>query len=223
MAKQLMIGFISEGSTDVTFLPNIIEKAFMAYALEATQSISIDRIEEISISKTGKAFVALMLEASQKAVEQGFNVLCIHVDADARDRGNVWKHKFEPFFEKLAEQSRRDHCHDIIPIIPVQMTEAWMLADKETLKEQMKAKKRNDTDLKIEKFPEDYADPKEQLKEAIRIAQSGKTKRQRSSLSIQELYEILPGLISLDELRKLPSFVQFEEDIRQTLWRMGYR
>jgi hypothetical protein len=102
------------------------------------------------------------------------------------------------------------------------MTEAWMLANKDILKGKLGARNLHDIDLGIHRLPESYADPKETLKEAIRIAQANKVKHKRNDLTISDLYSEIGQLISLNDLRKIPSFCFFEADVKKAFKELGY-
>ena len=102
------------------------------------------------------------------------------------------------------------------------MSESWMLANKELLKEKIGAKNKQNIDLGIHRSPESYADPKDVINQAIRIAQSGKVKHRRNNLTIEELYTEMGQSISLFDLRSIPSFCVFEKQVRNAFVELGY-
>ena len=59
----------------------------------------------------------------------------------------------------LKSMPEEEYCKHIIPTIPIQMIESWMLADKELLKRLINAKDMSDADLGLDRAPESYADP----------------------------------------------------------------
>ena len=163
-----------------------------------------------------------MLDASKCAwQEYGISALCIHADSDARSLDVVMQNKFEPFFSVLNEMSEEDFCKHIIPTIPIQMIESWMLADKGLLKHLINAKNMSDADLGLERMPESYADPKNVIENAIRRSMSEQPKKKRNQIGIADLYEILGNRLSLDRLRTIPSFVQFENSVVEVFKDMG--
>lgn len=221
MPIQLFIGFTVEGTTDTRFLKEIIQTVFEETAYECSTDVEIEDVRIVDVPKT--TFVETMLEASRKAaIDYGMSVLCIHADSDARTIEDVTNNKFNPLVEALNEVDNENYCKSIVPIIPIQMTEAWMLADKELLKEKIGAKNKQNIDLGIEKSPESYADPKETIKDAIRIAQAEKVKRKRNELTINDLYEELGQSISLNDLREIPSFCVFEGSVKSAFRSLGY-
>ena len=210
--KQLFIGLIAEGPTDIRFLKTIIYKSIQELSWQCDNQVEIFDIQEISAS--GDSFSTKMLAASKSALQDyGISILCIHADSDTPLIKDVMDKKFTPFFEALNEMSEDEYCKHIIPTIPIQMIESWMLADKELLKQLINAAGTRDIDLKIEKTPETYSDPKSTIENAIRIAMSGKSKKRRDQISISDLYELLGNRLELDKLRAIPSFVNFENNV----------
>ena len=220
MPIQLYIGFTVEGTTDTQFLTQVIQNVFEDIAFECRTDVVIEDVRLVSVPKT--TFVETMLHASRKAAECGITVLCIHADSDSRDIENVMNFNFSPFTDALNPLSDDEYCKAIVPVIPIQMTEAWMMADKELLKTKIAAPGRRDADLGLERAPEAYADPKQTIIEAIRIAQSGKTKRRRNELTINDLYDEMGQCIPLQKLRELPSFRHFEDNVRSAFKSLGY-
>lgn len=218
--KQLFIGLIAEGTTDVRFLKSVIFRSIQELSWQCDNQVEIFDIREITAE--GDSFVEKMLDASKCAwQEYGISALCIHADSDARSLDVVMQNKFEPFFSVLNEMSEEDFCKHIIPTIPIQMIESWMLADKGLLKHLINAKNMSDADLGLERMPESYADPKNVIENAIRRSMSEQPKKKRNQIGIADLYEILGNRLSLDRLRTIPSFVQFENSVVEVFKDMG--
>jgi hypothetical protein len=94
------------------------------------------------------------------------------------------------------------------------MTEAWMLADKELLKSEIGTDKSN-SDLGIHREPETIADPKDTIKNAIRIAKENSTKRKRrKDLNISDLYQIIGQKLALSKLDGISSYQEFKNNLR---------
>lgn len=221
MPIQLFIGFTVEGTTDTKFLTQIIQNVFEETALDCRTEIVIEDVRLVDVPKT--TFVETMLNASRKAAtDYGMSVLCIHADSDARTIEHVTNNKFHPLDEALDSVDNENYCKSIVPIIPIQMTESWMLADKELLKVKINARDKRDVDLGLHRAPESYADPKQIIEMAIRIAQEGKTKRRRNDLSIDDLYVELGQSITMERLRTIPSFTVFENNVRIAFRTLGY-
>lgn len=213
-AKQIFIGYTTEGQTDVLFLEKIIERTFEQIAFECVGDVE-PVVWPLKVNKKGLSFSEYALLASQQGVDEiGMMILCIHSDADDVSNQTVLNNKIGPARELINAQNDATTCKIIVPVIPVQMMEAWMLADKDLLKKEIGTTK-TDRDLKINRLPESIADPKTVIEEAIRIAQQEKTKRKRRDLRIGDIYLAVGQKISFNKLEQLPSYKQFQNDIRQ--------
>ncbi len=218
--KQLFIGLIAEGTTDIRFLKSVISKSIQELSWQCDNQVEIFDIREITAK--GNNFVEKMLEASKCAWQNySISALCIHADSDARTLDVVMQNKFEPFFSALNDMSEEDYCKHIIPTIPIQMIESWMLADKELLKLLINAKDMSDADLGLDRLPELYTDPKNVIENAIRKSMLEQPKKKRNQIGISDLYEILGNRLSLERLRTIPSFVQFENSVIKVFKDMG--
>lgn len=218
--RQLGVGLIAEGTTDIRFLKTVIYKSIQELSWQCNNQVEIFDIREISAE--GDCFSDKMLAASKRALQEyGISVLCIHADSDARSIKDVMQNKFSPLLEVLKEMPEETYCKHIIPTIPIQMIESWMLADKELLKQLINATEKRDVDLGIEKAPEKYSDPKSTIEQAIRIAMSGQSKKKRDQVNISDLYEVLGNSLELEKLRVIPSFVNFESNVINVFKEMG--
>lgn len=220
MAIQLYIGLITEGSTDSRFLPDIIERLFIEIAHDCRSDIIIESI--FPIHKDSGTFVETMLSASKQANEHGATILCVHIDSDDASTQNVNRYKMQPYLDALAHVSDTEYCKNVIPIIPIQMIESWMMADKELLKQRINANSLRDEDLGLHRHPEQYANPKLAIETAISIAQRGQSRKKRNIITIADLYEELGALLTLPQLRQIPSFRSFEQNARQVFRRLDY-
>ncbi|TRU94165.1 MAG: DUF4276 family protein [Microcystis wesenbergii Mw_QC_S_20081001_S30D] len=206
--KQIIIALATEGSSDHRFLPNIIQRTFERVAFEDQQEIEI--FEPICLSQiSGENIREKAKKYAIQAVEKGAMVLCFHADADYKD---VFKERINPAFNAI-KSDKGDLCKNLVAIVPIQMTEAWMLADKELLKKQLCTDK-SDSELAIDKHPESFRNPKETIKNAINKAREGITKRYRNKLKIDDLYSPLGTKIPLSKLESLSSYKKFEEAVR---------
>ena len=78
-----------------------------------------------------------------------------------------------------------------------EMVEAWMLADKELLKEEM-GTRMSDEELGINRMPELYLDPKATIIQAIGKSNRTTTRRHRKDLDISELYASIGARLELE-------------------------
>ncbi|MCB0186586.1 MAG: DUF4276 family protein, partial [Caldilineaceae bacterium] len=120
-----------------------------------------------------------------------------------------------------AQAAAEAICADVVPVIPIHMTEAWMLVDHEVLLDVI------GTTMQPHQLPrlsaqqiEDIADPKARLVETMQTALASRPKRVRRQRSSSELYEPLGRRIALARLAQLPSYQRFVDDLRQALARL---
>jgi len=137
------------------------------------------------------------------------DVLFIHRDADNQPRDVRWREIQEATFAAQVEERRS------IPVIPVRMTEAWLLIDTQAIRKA--AGNPNGTEVLDMPRPttlEDIANPKERLRVILQTAtgQSGRRlKRFNVDAAIRRISEFISDF---SVLRKLPAFIQLEKDIR---------
>lgn len=218
MSKQIIIGLITEGPTDIRFLESIVRRTFEDIAFECAQDIDIF-VHPLRASKTG-SFVDYIKRASNEGIISfGIMTLAVHTDADRDTYEERMDNKIMPA-QSVLNELNDDYCKLLTPIIPVRMIEAWMLADKELLKSEIGTTK-SDGDLGIDRDPERIADPKHVIEEAIRIATENLPKR-RQKLSISELYAIIGDTISITELERLDSYRRFQDAVRNTYMELNY-
>jgi len=209
--KQIIIALATEGSSDHRFLPNIIQRTFERVAFEDQQEIEI--FEPICLSQiSGENIREKAKKYAIQAVEKGAMVLCFHADADDKTDENAFNERINPAFNAI-KSDKGDLCNNLVAIVPIQMTEAWMLADKELLKKELCTNK-SDSELAIDKEPESFSNPKETIKNAINKAREGIAKRYRNKLKIDDLYSPLATTIELSKLESLSSYKKFEEAVR---------
>ena len=133
MSNFILAGLFTEGSTDVRFLSSVVERTLAEVAFDCTGDIET-KVEIININKSGKDFNQQVLEASKVAFDKfGILLLFVHTDSDAVNDDLIFQSKIIPAQTLLRNQDD-SYCKDIIAIVPIQMTESWMLADKKLLK-----------------------------------------------------------------------------------------
>lgn len=218
MIKQVIIGFTTDGPTDVRFLESIIQRTFEDIVFECDGDVMVLPLQYIERKPGG--FVETVKRSAEKAVECGIIVLCIHTDAEDANDHSAFTHKITPAFEAVR-QSEGELCKNLVAIVPVRMTEAWMLADTDLLKSEIGTSK-SDDDLKIHRTPETFADPKAVIEEAIRIACADRTARRRRKLTIADLYQIIGQKIQLEKLEQLAAYQKFKEAVREAYRKLNY-
>lgn len=219
MSNILTIGYITEGTTDVRFLDNIIERTFSEAAMACKGVIEVYAPQHIPTQK--KTFKEKVLEAAEAADQQGLMVLCVHTDADDFSDAKARAERIRPSLEAVLKSGHDNICKNLVAIVPVQMTEAWLLADEAVLLDAMISSK-SLRELGIEHTPESYNDPKAKIIEAIRSVHQHKSKRHRQQVSISDLYGPVGQQCDLKKLRSLSSFQKFEEEVKGSLKNLNY-
>lgn len=215
MTKQIFIGLAVEGPTDKRFLENIVYRTFEEVAFRECDCDIEIYVQNLNVSKTDLSFSQFVEKTSFEGVKKfGIMTLAIHTDADKETYDERFKNKIVPAYELLSAKDDMSYCKILTPIIPVRMIEAWMLADKQLFKEEIGTNK-SDNELGINKNPEQIANPKKCIEEAIRIATKDLPSR-RMKIRISDLYGILGQKISIEALRGLDSYNKFEEAVIQT-------
>ena len=215
----LVLGLYAEGSTDTRFLSPLIqrtaEKILGQYGLKV-----VDVADPIIIPKKRGRQEENILQAALDAY--GFHALLVHADADYGTRERALQERIQPGFN-LVSRSIQEVCKDLIPIIPVRMTEAWMIADVTTLCEII------GTDIRPENsglpnrssLVEQDANPKDTLNQFVRRVNSTRP-RSRRQIDITTRYDPLARQINLDKLLYVPSFKQFANDLMLMLARLHF-
>lgn len=222
MIKQIFAGLFTEGNTDVRFLESIVRKALEDVAFECQGQIETE-VKTIEIPKTGLGFVEQVLLASKKGInDYGIMLLCVHTDSDNETDKRAMESKIIPAIKSLKEQDETKYCTILVSVIPVYMTEAWMLADKALLKNEIGTELSN-FDLGILSLPENIANPKETIKNAIRIVQGDLTRRKRNrGLDISALYQIIGQKLELSQLENLHSYRKFKDSLKSAFKELGF-
>ncbi|MCP4110296.1 MAG: DUF4276 family protein [Desulfobacteraceae bacterium] len=219
MSKQIIIGFTTEGGTDIQFLESVIQRSFEDVAFECKGQIEVLPVQYIK--KQSGSFAEMVKTCARQAEHQGIMVLCIHADADDTTDTNTFNCKINPAFIAINDTQGKNMCKNLVPIVPVQMTEAWMLSDKDLLKAEIGTNK-NDEELGIDKSPEIYNNPKQTIETAIRVARQNLPKRRRRELTISELYSPIGQKVALNTLENLPSYRRFKEAVRGAFKKLNY-
>ena len=219
MSRQVSIGFTTEGPTDFRFLESVIQRSFEDVAFECSGQVEVLPVQYIE--KQNGNFVEVVKNYAQEAERLGVMVLCVHADANEPTDVKVFNDKINPAFNAVKNLPGEHVCKNLVATVPVQMTEAWMLSDKELLKAEI-GTGNSYVELGIHKLPEIYADPKQAIEAAIRIARQDLTRRRRHKLTIVELYLPIGQKVSLNKLENLPSYQKFKEAVRIAFQELGY-
>lgn len=222
MSNFLLTGLFTEGTTDIRFLESVVKTTLENLAIECSGYIETE-LEIIKIEKTGLSFNQQVLKAAEKA-KNDFEILIlfIHTDSDNRDDSLVFKSKIIPAIELINQQEDDAVCKKIVAIVPIQMTESWMLADKELLKSEIGIEG-SDSELGIHRNPEEIANPKAVIENIIRISKESQVKRKRNKgLLIADLYQIIGQKTDVSQLEKLASYMKFKNSLTEKLKELNF-
>lgn len=216
MSNIITIGLHCEGTTDERFLLSIIKRTFDEVALECTSQLEVYDPE--LVEGNGTTFVAAVQQAAANAQAQGVMVLCVHADADSADDRTAFEFKINPAFSAVAGPQ---YCEALVAVVPIRMTEAWMLADAELLRGEIDPVGQ-DAELLVATRPENENDPKETIIELIRLALASRSRRHRDQLRIGDLYQPIGQKINLQKLERLSSYRKFKEGVRAAYRKLNY-
>ena len=221
MSNFILAGLFTEGTTDNRFLSSVVERTLEEVAFDCTGDIET-KVEIININKSGLSFNKQVLEASKFAFDKfGITILFVHTDSDAPSDELIFQNKIYPVQKKLQEQDY-NYCKNMIAIVHIQMSESWMIADKELLKEEIGIDK-SDAELDIHSNPETITNPKSVIENMIRLSKEDLTKRKRNKgLNISDLYQIIGQKIEISELEKLSSYIKFKNSLINMLKELNF-
>jgi len=156
--------------------------------------------------------------AAQNA--DGYNILIVHSDADDETDERAFYERIKPGFE-LVKNADEPLCKNLVAVIPIQMTEAWLLADKDTFREELGTNKTfQELGLTFSlKHTEKISNPKSKIQDIMRIAFKNSPRRR---VSIGSLYSPLGQKVSLKVLEKLPSYLKFKNNLLEALIKLNF-
>lgn len=211
----LVMGLYVEGPTDDRFLPVIIQRTaaqillqYDRFEIEVLEPIVLKKHPDISSRDES------ILQAARDA--NGFHTLIVHSDADGPTQDEAFRYRFEPG-NRLVQACTENVCKDILPIIPVRMMEAWMLADIDQLREALGTKMSQQElglHARVNKV-ESHHNPKAVIESIIRRTYPDKP--QYWSRIKGQLYADLAPMIRLSRLNNVPAYQQFVRDLTSTL------
>lgn len=218
----LVSALYAEGRSDERFLPILLQR-ILAELLNWRSPRVVDVVEPFVLrpSRLPSREEAIFAAAQQSA---GYHILFVHSDADDPSIERAYAQRIEPGLSLVqsAYHAGVMVCRCVVPAIPVQMVEAWMLADTEALCATVGIP----LAAAAPQLPhaheiEGLSDPKASLMDLIRLAQAHRP-RHRRRIIIGEYYEPLANRVRLGQLRRLPSYQKLEADLEDVLWQLGF-
>lgn len=219
----LVLALLAEGNTDRRFLPILIQRTAAGILADRGRTV-VDVLDPVVVEPEIRSAGQANRMRSVAGQVAGYHALMIHIDADDATPHRALDERFRPGADLIhqAHLSGEFVCNLLIPIVPVHMVEAWMLADTETLRIVI-GTTASAEDLGVTSHAHEVeanADPKHMLREVVRRAYINRSRRRRG-VSISDLYEPLARQISLNRLRLLPSYQRFQQDLTDALIRLN--
>ena len=222
--RTVTLALYAEGSTDESFLPEIIKRT--TKSILSQHSIQPIRVD-LPYSKCNKPAdivkrdQCILYIARETAI---YDALVIHSDGDSRGYEQTLIELFQPGKKLVldAKDRNEDICADLVPLIPVRMTEAWMLADPDALRTVL-GKKVEARALGIPtkaKLVEKELKPKKTLEHIIQVAYPQQPRDWKYLKT--KLYMGLGSEISLKRLSEVPSYQQFVQDLTAVLQTLNF-
>lgn len=220
----LIVALYVEGPADERFLPIIVQRAAQELLLHEGRSIT-DVLQPYVVkpSRPQQNQAETILAIARQCT--GYHALIIHADADHDSPEPALRERITPGCDLIvrAHAAGEKVCDVAIPLVPVRMTEAWMLADGDALRNVLGTSQTNDQ-LEIPNRAHEIerdATPKQTLALVIKHALAARPQRRRR-IKRADLDEPLARQIALERLAGLPSYRQFVADLRQALQQLGF-
>ena len=194
---------LAEGSSDRRLIP-ILEWLLRVHRIEFEEP---GFAELRYLPKPPKT----LRERIRAAIEQyPCDILFVHRDADGPERSLR--------AQEIVEAAQGLEEPPIVCVVPVQTQEAWLLIDWEALAEAAgNPSCRKPTDLPKVHEIERIADPKARLEQLLREASGLKGRRLQSFSPAKAAFRMSRLINDYSLLRRLPSFVAFETELREAL------
>lgn len=213
--RSLDFAFYGEGIRDYGFLLPLVERTLQAILPHiAIQGIRLDKLNVSGMNQVEK-----MRRIAEES--RGSGLVIFHLDADYSDTSRADSERFQPGYAEILKQPDRFNVN-IVPLIPVRMTEAWMVVDFDAFRSVIYTDW-TASDLGFPETPkqvESIPDPKLTFEQAVKKA-SSKRRRPRK-IPLDEVYLPLSEKIALNKLREVPAYQEFEERIHKVLLALHY-
>lgn len=190
--KQIIFGIYAEGPTDYRFFTTLLER-YLTYFCYANE-LGVDILPPIPIrgrEDFPPSFVDKLKRIEQEYVgEKGLPYVFVHNDADSPSLSQVLDFKWKPWLDEC------ENAESWLAIIPIKMTESWMLVDVEALKATFIISAENIRQVIGNSNPESISDPKGKLGEIIRRGKQRRTTNFEENLAKRIRFELLEQLSS---------------------------
>jgi len=211
--RTLAVGLYAEGPTDFDFYAPVLTRLSEKLILSTGRHpVRVADVVSLPGRPSLKDFAVTVEEYAGPC-----NLIVIHTDG-AGDPERARAERIEPWFLSINERRVRDQ---LVEVVPVRETEAWMLSDIDALnavfgtartKAQFGLPNRT-------REVEQIANPKALLRQ---IHETVVGRRGARKFGTRSLYPRLGQEISFDELGKVPAFAHFRESFEAALARLSF-
>ncbi len=198
MKKEICYTLLADGSSDKTLIPLI--------------NLVLNQVPDLTYraqfaEHTLKPSAGLRKRAEKAIDIYACDLLLIHRDAE----NMPFDHRLTEIAQELASLGM-----PYLPVIPVRMTEAWLLVDEQAIRSAA-GNPNGKIDLQIPAAHtlEKLLDPKKTLFDTLRIASELPPRRQAKFQPESSRHRVAQLIDDLDALRQLPAFANFERELLQ--------
>ncbi|WP_433531847.1 DUF4276 family protein [Micromonospora sp. CA-263727] len=200
---------MSEGNSDDQFLPRLLGRTLTQLCLtEFEDAVDVADVQPLR-GRSGPPSVADVVQLVDEN-RAAFSLVFFH-----RDQGSGADRVAREWIQPLRERWG-DRAEQLVTLVPVRETEAWLLADGDALRSALGVPHWNDRSMGLPAQPasvERLPDPKRVLNDLM----------QRVSRSRRDHFVQLGELVSLDRLSEVPAFRRWWEETCDALVSLGYR
>lgn len=205
MASTLSVTLVADGTSDHRMLVPLIR-----LLLDELSSVAF-RIASASNEGDGHHLDARIARAVHY---YPCDLLLVHRDAEGQDAV-----KREAEISMALQRGRLVVPH--VCIVPVRMTEAWLLVDEMAVRYAV-GNPRGTAELALPSHRQiERCDAKQELFRALGVAQDLGARRMKAFNPLHHRHHVAERMDNLDLLRRLPSFQHFEQGLQACLARIG--
>ncbi len=216
MSRPLRIAFCGEGNRDSKVMPIFIAKILGELRPVEAFDLSIDTHRWDTRPKFPEAVVTVV-----RQTQLLYQVMVMHVDADAIDQRQVRQYKVDPGLQALTKAGLPTSV--LVWAIPVQAIEAWLLASATAFTRALTGSDERTQEIEFPQQPDRLpTDKAKQLFDQAVYQLLTNTQRQRRRLHPAHFTEVIAEELTLPELRRLSAFQQFERDFVAVIACLGY-
>lgn len=214
--KELSYTLLTDGSSDIVLLPILtwlLETHLVDCAIQA-QWANVPKLPKSKLPKKLSLSDRIKLSVELRPCE----LLFVHRDAEREPHQNRVDE-----IRKAKQEAGKSVPVPVVCVVPVRMTEAWLLFDEAALRRAAgNPNGKKPLQLPNIKKLEDVPDPKERLYELLREA-SALGRHRREKLPVEERVHRVAELINdFAPLRALPAFQALEAELEQVIQEQGW-